>query len=301
VISFRYHVVSIIAVFLGIVLGVVAGATALNGAVVGDLRRQVSDLKADNKKQTDTVAWLTVQANNANVLAQSYGPALYANKLGNVGVVLVLAPGASSAMAGAVDAQIVAAGGKVTAHIALSKDLIDARRAADVRSLVTSGIHPMGLSLPETDDAGRLAGSLLGFVLLGKGQPTDLTQTMAGLTTLNMVKATGTPNSGNLVVIVAPGTNSDPGALTELSNLVSQIGSTGPTVAVGDTVSATPSGLIGSLRAVQGPRTVSTVDDADTALGQLTFVLAANQALSGKHGHYGVGPAAESLLPGATQ
>ncbi|MCW2530376.1 MAG: Copper transport outer membrane protein MctB, partial [Pseudonocardiales bacterium] len=36
-ISFRYHLVSIIAVFLACALGVVVGTTGLNGAILSDL------------------------------------------------------------------------------------------------------------------------------------------------------------------------------------------------------------------------------------------------------------------------
>lgn len=300
-ISFRYHVVSIVAVFLGIVIGVVGGATALNGAVVGDLHRQVTDLKADNAKKSDTITWLTAQANNANVLASSYGSAIFANKLSNVSVVLVSAPGATATMTNAVSTEVTAAGGKVVAQIAMTKDLVDPRRAADVRSLVTTGVHPMGLTLPTTDDAGRLAGSLLGFVLLGKGQATDLTQAVAGLTTLNMVKVTGTPSSGKLIVVVAPGPVADQTTLPALTNLVAQMGATGPTVVAADLGAVGPNGLIGSIRSSDARKSVSTVDDADTALGQLTLVLAGAEAMTGKRGQYGVGGGVDGLLPGAAQ
>ena len=45
-ISFRYHVVSIVAVFLALALGVVVGTTALNGPITTDLRNKVDTAKA---------------------------------------------------------------------------------------------------------------------------------------------------------------------------------------------------------------------------------------------------------------
>ncbi|MFN2523414.1 MAG: copper transporter, partial [Mycobacteriales bacterium] len=39
IIDFRYHLVSIIAVFLALALGIVVGTTALNGGIVDTLRR----------------------------------------------------------------------------------------------------------------------------------------------------------------------------------------------------------------------------------------------------------------------
>ena len=47
VISFRYHLVSLVAVFLALALGIVVGTTALNGPITTDLRHQVDGLKKD--------------------------------------------------------------------------------------------------------------------------------------------------------------------------------------------------------------------------------------------------------------
>ena len=40
-IDFRYHLVSLIAVFLAVALGIVIGTTALNGPILDDLESQV--------------------------------------------------------------------------------------------------------------------------------------------------------------------------------------------------------------------------------------------------------------------
>ena len=53
VISFRYHVVSIVAVFLALALGVVVGTTALNGPITTDLRNKVDSL---NKQRAADVS-----------------------------------------------------------------------------------------------------------------------------------------------------------------------------------------------------------------------------------------------------
>jgi Ca2+/Na+ antiporter len=45
VIDFRYHLVSIVAVFLALAVGVVLGSAALNGPVVAGLRKSVSTLR----------------------------------------------------------------------------------------------------------------------------------------------------------------------------------------------------------------------------------------------------------------
>ena len=45
-IDFRYHVVSLVAVFLALALGVLLGTTQLSGVVSDDLRGQVRQLDA---------------------------------------------------------------------------------------------------------------------------------------------------------------------------------------------------------------------------------------------------------------
>jgi hypothetical protein len=238
-------------------------------------------------------------------LAKAYGTKIVAGALAGKSVVVLSAPGADSEVAQAIAGEVALAGGKVTAELQLSKDFTNPNRAVDIRSLATSGAHPNTLQLPATSDAGRLAGSLLGFVLLGHGQPTDLTQVLTGFSTLKMIKNVGpTPTAGNVLLFVATGAvaKTDP-STTELLSLTSQLAITGgPTVVVGDAASAAPNGLVGLVRAdATLKQAVSTVDDADTDLGQLSTMLVASQTLSGSKGHFGTAAGAEAIIPGASQ
>ncbi len=304
-ISFRYHLVSVIAVFLAIALGVVIGTSALNGAVVGDLHHQVSDLKKNNSATAAQNRALLAKSGNADLLAQNFGDKIAGAALAKKQVVLLGAPGATKGLKDAVAAQVSTAGGSISARLQLSKDFADPRRANDIRSLATSGVHPIGLQLPTTDDAGSLAGALLGFVLLGHGEGTDLTQVVAGLGTLNMIKVeSSTMTAGKVLLLVAPGTMARGGeAGRMLLSFGTQLGAStgGPTVVVGDPASDTAGGLVALLRNDDaGKKAVSTVDDANSALGQLTVVLTAADTLAGHKGHYGTGPDSEGLLPGAS-
>jgi hypothetical protein len=304
VISFRYHLVSIIGIFLAIALGVVVGTSVLNGAVVGDLHRQVSDLKKTNADTASQNRVLQAQAGNADLLAQTFGAKISAGSLAKVPVVLLGAPGATKAMKDAVAAAIGSAGGTVAARLQLSSDFDDAKRANDIRGLATAGSRPIGLQLPTTDDAGTLAGAMLGYVLLGHGQGTDLPQVLTSFTTLNMLKAeSANPAAGKVVVLVAPGAlaKGDPaGAMlqsfaTELATLG------GPLVVAGDARSSGPSGLVGLLRADDAAKkAVSTVDDATGPLGALTTALTVADAVAGRKGNYGSASGADALMPGVS-
>jgi hypothetical protein len=299
VISFRYHLISVVAIFLALGLGVVVGTTALNGAVVGDLRRQVSDLKATNRDATAQVNQLQSSAGSANTLAQAYGPKIVAGKLAGTDVVLVAIATAPASLVAAVAGQIGSAGGRVTGQIQLAAALTDPTQAAAVRSLAT-GAHPNSLQLPATDDPGTIAGALLGWVLLGHGQPTDITQVLAGFTQLNLLKATGAVTPGKLLVLIAPGTAPAGDIPTRaLASMTTEIASPavgGPTIVVGDAASATGGGLVALLRGQKA--TLSTVDDVDTPIGQLTAVLTGAESIAGRTGQYGTAGGATALLPG---
>lgn len=303
-ISFRYHLVSIIAVFLGIALGVVVGTSALHGAVVGDLRSQVSDTKKNSSALAAQNQVLRARSANADLLAQTFGAKIAGSALAKTPVVLLGAPGAPKGLRDEMAAQVRAAGGTVAANLQLSKHFNDPRRANDIRSLATSGLHPIGLQLPTTDDAGTLAGALLGFVLLGHGQSTDLAQVIAGFGTLNMIKAESPSVApGKLVLLVAPGAlPKDDEAGRMLLSFTAQLGAStgGPTVVVGDPASNTAGGLVALVRDDEvANKAVSTVDDANSPLGELTVVLTAADTVAGRKGHYGTGADTDGLLPGA--
>jgi hypothetical protein len=115
-----------------------------------------------------------------------------------------------------------------------------------------------------------------------------------------MLKVDGSaPAPGAALVLVAPGglpKNDEGGAM--LLALATELGTLGgPTVVAGDAASADKGGLVGLVRADgAAQKAVSTVDDANSQLGQLTVA----DSLAGHHAGYGVATGAEALLPGAS-
>ena len=53
-IDFRYHIVSIVAIFLALTIGIVVGTTALNGPVLDDLRGRVN-VQARDKRNLEAL------------------------------------------------------------------------------------------------------------------------------------------------------------------------------------------------------------------------------------------------------
>ena len=90
-IDFRYHLVSLIAVFLAVALGIVVGTTALHGYVLDDLESQVSALEQDKRSLEDTTRSLQARLDAEDEFEIAVAPALVEGALADSSVLLVIA------------------------------------------------------------------------------------------------------------------------------------------------------------------------------------------------------------------
>jgi hypothetical protein len=300
-ISFRYHLVSIVAVFLALALGIVIGTTALSGPITKDLRNQLNDAKKQRDVLAVQVKTLQGRVDDSGAFASTYGAQLVAGTLAKQNVLVVALPGTSSNMQAGIQRQLTAAGAAVTGVVTLTKNYIDTRLGDGIRSLATGQSRPLGLNLPVTRDAGQLGAALLSYVFLGKGQKSDLPQVLGGFSALHMVTVAGSSvTPASLIVVLGHGSPAakDYAATTELA-LVSALAQRGGHVVVaGDGGSATRGGVVAAVRDAAGDRgSISTVDDADNAFGQVSSVLALSAVAKGQIGHYGTQSGADALFP----
>jgi hypothetical protein len=103
----------------------------------------------------------------------------------------------------------------------------------------------------------------------------------------------------NVVVVgtgaLAPG---DYGSSMELAFVTALQQAGAHVVIAGNTASASQAGLVASVRTSNDDKSaVATVDNADTAIGQVSTVLALVNALNANTGHYGTAKGADSLFP----
>lgn len=302
-ISFRYHIVSIVAVFLALALGIVVGTTALNGPVTTDLRNQVKSLKNDRSQLSTQVKSLQTQVDNAGQFASTFGSALVANRLKDQPVLMVALPGASSGLQDSVANALTAAGAKLTGRLQLASDYVDQSAASGLNAFLTGGVLPAGANFPQgTDDARILAAYLLSYVLLGKGQSTDLQTVLTGFAGLHMI--TSDPKGiepSTTVVLVTTGAQAKGSyagrAGLDLATALQSNG--GHVVVAGDAGSATQDGVVSLVRTGGAHSSISTVDDADTAFGPASVVLTVEDALNSQVGHYGTAQGADALFPTA--
>jgi hypothetical protein len=311
VIDFRYHLVSLIAVFLAVALGIVIGTTALNAPILEDLEGEVAALAEDKRELETQTQELQAQVDTGDAFGQAVAPALVAGSL--AGRSVVLAATGEDVAAETVEeltTLVGEAGGTVTGTIRLQPGYTDPAGAAEVQSYVTGPGLPTGVTLPETDDTGQLVGSLLAQVLMRPAAPgatapdtAALSSVLAGLRALDVldVESASVTPADYAVLLTAGAPAEQDGAqrtdtLVDLALALDAAGS--GAVVAGDAASAVDPGLVGVIRAdPEDSAAVSTVDNVDTAPGRISTVLALGREGAGTSGAYGAGEDTQPVPP----
>jgi hypothetical protein len=309
VIDFRYHLVSLIAVFLAVALGIVIGTTALNQPILADIKNQVTALEGDKRSLEDRTQALQAQLDTTDSFADAVAPALVDGALTGAKILVVITnEDVPQDTVDQVTALIGEAGGAVTGTISLQPEYSDPSTATSVKNYVTGSGLPPGVQLPATDDAGQLVGSLLAQVLMippGGATPDGaaISSVLAGLTALGVLTAEGdSVTPANYAVVLTSGafTGSDGAERnTTVAELVTALDSAGSGAVVsGDAASAADTGLVGLIRSDPAlSAAVSTVDNVDTSAGHISTVLALGREGEGTSGKYGTGEDTQPVPP----
>ena len=134
-IDFRYHLVSIIAIFLALALGLIVGASALRGSVTAQLRGQAAQLNKENKnllaqkRETDQLNGYDGQ------VIQAIAPQVVAGRLKGQSVVFVEAPGADEQMRAQTADIVSRAGARISGYVALQDKYLDPNQLATLAEL----------------------------------------------------------------------------------------------------------------------------------------------------------------------
>jgi hypothetical protein len=166
-ISLRYHLVSLAAVFLALAVGVLLGASGVSDRLLSAAVDQSEDLGGQVQALTAERDDLAAAHRGAEEFAARIGPAAVRGLLADKRVTVVTA-GADAADRAALVELIATAGAALAGEVALTPAVGDPARADQLREL-TAQLLPAGAQLPAASDTGSLAGGLLGGVLVGPG------------------------------------------------------------------------------------------------------------------------------------
>jgi hypothetical protein len=315
-IDFRYHLVSIIAVFLALAIGIVVGTTALNGYVVDDLRARNGAVIKDKRGLEAEVRDLRNQVSKRDQFATVVGPTAVAGALDGERVQLVTTPGASDAVVIEQTTLNTAAGGTPTGVLKVRDDLLDPTKTAVVDDLVAR-VAPAGLDLPEGVASDRAALELAAATMTAAGAEglgsEAAAKVLGGFTGADLVDITAPAGSkgattlvpATLAILVTGGADGRELDVTgkqrqqvALSLLAAMKARSEGAVVVGPETAADKGGLIAAVRedASLG-RSVSSVDTVDRPYGAVSAVLALREQADGGVGRYGQGPGAQAAAP----
>jgi hypothetical protein len=291
VISWRYHLVSIVAVILAVALGVLAGATVVGDRFVDQLRRQTDEAQ----QRADTFQAEAAQLRLFTTEAVQY---LTADKLtGAVGagvdVVLVTQEPVDTGMRDQVLQSLEAAGANVVARLTATKQLTAPDAQEDLAALVDRpGLQPSALPAAL---AVKLGARLKGLSTQTDG--TDLLEQLDPFVVVDPARDVDLKDVGgpSTVVVVFASDGGDPVTLDPQSFLVPLTAELvkSPTipVAAGEGVSS-ELGFVAAVRddgETFSDGALVTVDDLDETIGRAALVLGIANLLAapGDGGDYG--------------
>jgi hypothetical protein len=301
-INFRYHIVSLMAVFLALAVGIAAGVslgTPLDQGLLQQAaqdRKQVTDLRAEIGRRDALDRY-------RETYDQAAGAVVTDNLLAGTRVAIVAMPDAPPAVAQAINTAVTAANGEVVREVRVSDDVFDPTRADQISKAL--GNLP-GIQLSDKMSAATKVGTALGRAIADpsvgdrdqEAQAIGRALTGAGLASLSG----GSPAQAQLVIVVTaeatdPAPDPEvPAAHLELDMALKEraamviAGPNSTDINGTDVLAARSNGLAAD--------SISTVDVADLASGVTTTVLAGKERLLGRPARqYGAMDKAEAALP----
>lgn len=314
-IDFRYHLVSLISVFLALAVGIILGAGPLQGAIGDQLIDQVEVLRTERNLLREELSTSRNDVEEQLRFLQSAGPQLVAGSLDGKRVAIVdLDDVAGDVQQGVVD-QLEAAGATVVANAVLTESWTALDEAA-FRETTASGLSAELDDLPDDAAPDRILATALTVALTEGAQGgDDRSERAIGLEDLlvrySLVELEGEQAEPADVVLLLSGARATTPPATEDQatptpaedevRILSTLAATaqdltgasvlaGPTAADGDLVSAVRAddGLAGR---------VSTVSGVEKPTGRIVVPLAIAASLSGQVGQYGFEDGATVLPP----
>jgi hypothetical protein len=305
VINFRYHVVSIAAVFLALALGLIVGTAAFNGPAADGLAAQVDAMGKANQNLRDEVNHLNEEAEQEEQFATEALPWMIGNRLNGKRVLIITTTDADKDYVdGVAEALRTVGGATITGQVSFQKRFVDPTSKEELLDLVDNGTPSTVTGLPANSNGAETASALLAAVLVDHNPEVaepDRTKTLnAFLGSYLVGSAVKQPAEAILVLAGPPYNEKDAGKFNAgLKTIVEQFDKAGPIVVAAEST-AGDGNLVGAVRGDSNlSKQVSTVNNAGTPQGRAAVLLAlADQVESKAPGHYGVS-SQNGLMPKA--
>ena len=310
-IDFRYHLVSLISVFLALAVGVVLGAGPLQNSLGTALNDQVTALRENRNATQAKLEQTETAVNERDSYITQAATSLLPGTLASKNVAMVLLPDAKAEDADAIAAQLKNAGATVTGRVSLTSTWVDLSRE-NYRSTFSGQVQGH-LGSTNSKDANGILGEALAKALTANDDSSRVLMDMLSVT----VDKSGTPfisvdstptAAAEMIVVVGPRpqTSSGKGATVEASpgedpkawaKALEGTAGRAPTVVVGSADG--DGGVVGIIRSEKAK--VTTIDSVGQIATSVSTPLALASTRAGTTGHYGFDKGAEAVMPPVTK
>lgn len=314
-IDFRYHIVSLISVFLALAVGIVLGAGPLKETIGDTLTGQVESLRSEKDALRSEVDVATGQLANTESYIEASAPQLLAGALTDRRVAVIALGEVTEDEVGAIETQLTAAGAQVSGVVTLTSTWSDPGLRSFRQALVSTLVGylspaPAADAGADVELADALVQALTGADPAAPDQFSEPASVLLELLSTDekplVTGADSVTAPADAIVLLAPQTSTS-GAKSTSDDESAQV--TSSLLAL---VSAAQRGSEGAVLADSGVGTdalwravladdelassITTVSGTDQITGQVTVPLALNARIGGTNGHYGFGEG-ETVLP----
>jgi hypothetical protein len=311
VINLRYHIVSLVAVFLALAVGVLMGSTVLDRGTVALLETSSGQLKSNLDSYRAENDQLRKELDTYRQYGQQILPAQVGGRLRGKQVVIIDTDQVEGPVRDAVRDALRDAGAAYDGRVTFSADRLTLDDEGDRTALAgILGVDDQDPAVLQRALVEKVAERLLGSSPVPRSGKDAASDPLTALRQANFVGGldlpepfndgkTAFPRAGTLFVVLGPASvAADPAPDRFLVPLAGRlaVGSGAPVAAAEATG---PNSWLGALRdndLVSGR--VSSVDNVNLVPGQIALVQALQQGLAGlPPGHYGTKGGATKLLP----
>ena len=302
-INFRYHIVSLMAVFIALSVGIAVGVSLSPSVDQGLLqqaaqdRKQVTDLRAelDRRKALDDYR---------NAYDEQVGQVVTAGVMNGQRVAMVAMPEAPTSVLRDISNAVIEAGGTVVRDVKVTPEAFDPARAEDVSDALGDYVGPLGLD--DTMSSATRLGVAVGRAIGSKEMEDRDALAIAvgeslegrGLVTISKESAA---QAQLIVVVTAPASEPRPTPEELAAHVQFQVGLTtraGVVLAGPNSEDIEGTDVLAARSDPTAVDSLSTVDVADLSSGVTTVVLAGKERLLGRPPqHYGALAKADASLP----
>jgi len=309
VIDFRYHLVSIVAVFLALAIGIVLGAAELQGPTYNLLNGTTAKLQNELGQANSQRNMAQEQANAGDAYAEAVESQVLHNLLVGQKLLIVTEPGAQGSVVSGITSAANDAGAEVTGQIDLQAKFFDTSDTTQdsLNQINLDVASHAGITLDNSETYQQQAAQVIASEILtkspgtsngiatgGAGQDTEAATMLSAYAYAGFLTTSGQPSApATLAVVITPQTAPSDGSSDPLDLLLVPVAqelaaTSAATVVAGSSTGSGPGSPIAVLRSNNVANQVSTIDDADFVSGQSVVIQAlAIQLDGGKPASYG--------------